>query len=116
MLGLLRRRCVVNLCSLVFRRGARTMGDPIDHATGLEKRELLAKAAGDSNPFHMYVIKRQNGTEDCPNEIPSAFERRLVGCICEKDSTVINYMWLACDTPRRCECGYWFKLVPIAPL
>lgn len=92
------------------------MGDPIEHATGIEKRELLAKAAGNPNPFHMYVVERQAGTKDHPNEIPSALEARLVGCICERDSTVVSYMWLHAGEPRRCECGYWFKLVPITPV
>lgn len=59
------------------------MNDPLEHATGLEKRELLAKAAGNDNPFDMRVLKRGPGTKDTPNLIPSAFDARLVGCICE---------------------------------
>jgi Cytochrome c oxidase subunit Vb len=59
------------------------MNDPIEHATGIEKRELLAKAAGNENPFDMKVLKRGPGTKDTPNLIPSAFDARLVGCICE---------------------------------
>lgn len=59
------------------------MNDPLDHATGLEKRELLAKAAGNDDPFDMKVFKRGAGTKDQPNCVPSAFEARLVGCICE---------------------------------
>ncbi|KAJ8971153.1 hypothetical protein NQ314_000851 [Rhamnusium bicolor] len=39
-----------------------TMGDPLEHATGLEKRELLAKVAGNDNPFDLKVIKRGPGT------------------------------------------------------
>lgn len=59
------------------------MNDPLEHATGIEKRELLAKAAGNENPFDMKVLKRGPGTKDTPNLIPSAFDARLVGCICE---------------------------------
>lgn len=59
------------------------MSDPLDHATGLEKRELLAKAAGNDDPFDMKVFKRGAGTKASPNCVPSAFEARLVGCICE---------------------------------
>lgn len=59
------------------------MNDPMEHATGIEKRELLAKAAGNDNPFDMKVFKRGAGTKDNPNLIPSAFEARIVGCICE---------------------------------
>lgn len=57
--------------------------DPLDHATGLEKRELLARAAGNDNPFDMKVFKRGPGTKENPNLIPSAFDARLVGCICK---------------------------------
>lgn len=66
------------------------MNDPLDHATGLEKRELLAKAAGNDDPFDMKVFKRGAGTKDQPNCVPSAFEARLVGCICKKFD--INHM------------------------
>lgn len=91
------------------------MGDPLEHATGREKRELLAKACGNPNPFGLCVLKRKEGSKEEPNEIPSAMGHRLVGCICEKNCTVINYMWLERDQPKRCECGYWFKLVNVPP-
>ncbi|CAG9859858.1 unnamed protein product [Phyllotreta striolata] len=93
-----------------------SMGDPIEHATGLEKRELLAKIAGNDNPFDIKVIKRCAGTKDTPNEIPSAFDSRLVGCVCEEDSTHITWMWLHKGEARRCECGHWFNLVYKAPV
>lgn len=70
------------------------MGDPVDHATGIEKRELLAKLAGNDNPFDMKVFKRGPGTKASPNLIPSAFDARLVGCICEEDQTFVQWMWL----------------------
>lgn len=70
------------------------MTDPMDHATGIEKRELLAKAAGNDNPFDMRVIKRGPSTKDNPTLIPSAFDARLVGCICEEDQTFVQWMWL----------------------
>lgn len=59
------------------------MSDPLDHATGIEKRELLARQAGNDDPFDMKVFKRGPGTKEQPNLIPSAFDARLVGCICE---------------------------------
>lgn len=71
------------------------LGDPIEHATGIEKRELLAKLAGNDDPFSMNVLKRaDNTTKEKPNLVPSAFDARLVGCICEEDQTFINWMWL----------------------
>lgn len=57
--------------------------DDIDLATGLEKRELLAHLAGNDDPFHMKPIKRGPSTKDQPTLIPSAFEARIVGCICK---------------------------------
>lgn len=58
------------------------MNDPMDHATGIEKRELLARAAGNDDPFDMRLIKRAQGTKDAPTLIPSAFDARIIGCIC----------------------------------
>lgn len=59
------------------------MNDPIEHATGLEKRELLAKLAGNEDPYHMNAIKRGVSTKEKPTLIPSAFEARIIGCICK---------------------------------
>lgn len=110
------------------------MSDPLDHATGIEKRELLARAAGNDDPFDMKVFKRGVGTKETPNLIPSAFDARLVGCICEyrpfkqphdadlsfiegeEEQTYVQWMWLYQGVPKRCECGHWFKLVEKAPL
>jgi cytochrome c oxidase subunit 5b len=57
------------------------------------------------------AIKRGEGTKDKPNLIPSAFDSRIVGCICEDESSHINWMWLHKGTATRCGCGFWFKLV-----
>ncbi|XP_018010356.1 cytochrome c oxidase subunit 5B, mitochondrial [Hyalella azteca] len=90
---------------------------PIEHATGLERRELEAIAAGNENPFDMRVIKRVAGaTKDSPTEVPSAFEKRIMGCVCEEGATSINWMWLYRGQPKRCECGHWFTLVKSNPV
>lgn len=75
------------------------MNDPMEHATGLEKRELLAKAAGNEDPFDMHVMKRAVGAKDSPTLIPSAFDARIVGCVC------------------KCEqiCGRWRLITDIKP-
>ncbi|XP_034473654.1 cytochrome c oxidase subunit 5B, mitochondrial [Drosophila innubila] len=92
-------------------RTCKMMNDPMEHATGIEKRELLLKAAGNDNPFDMKVFKRGAGTKENPNLIPSAFDARIVGCICEEDQTYVQWMWLQKGNQKRCECGHWFKLV-----
>ncbi|KAG7208449.1 hypothetical protein KM043_014675 [Ampulex compressa] len=90
---------------------------PWDHATGPEKREMMAIAGGDDDPFNLKAIKRtEDSTKDKPNLVPSAFKSRIVGCICEDDQMHVNWMWLHSGAPRRCECGHWFKLVDKTPI
>ena len=55
----------------------------MDHATGLEKRELQAIANGNCDPWHMQVLKRGPGTKDKPTMIPCSDDARVVGCLCE---------------------------------
>ncbi|XP_063622863.1 cytochrome c oxidase subunit 5B, mitochondrial-like [Cydia splendana] len=90
--------------------------DPIDLVTGLEKRELLAHLAGECDPFRILSFKRGPGTRERPNLVPSAFCQRLVGCKCHPDTYHIEWMWLHASEPKRCACGYWFELCPIAPI
>lgn len=59
------------------------MPEAIDHATGLEKKEMLAALAGNDDPYHNNAIKRGVGTKDKPTMIPSAFDARIIGCICK---------------------------------
>lgn len=100
------------------RRGYadRMMADPLEHATGLEKKELLALERGDDDPFNMKVVKKAAGTRESPTLIPSCFDARIVGCICEEHSTSISWLWLHKGHPRRCECGHWYKLIEKQPL
>ncbi|CAG0896376.1 unnamed protein product, partial [Cyprideis torosa] len=93
-----------------------TMPDPYEHATGAEKQELECYRQGIMNPYGLKPIKRNEGTKDNPNLIPSYADRRIVGCVCNEDSHSIRWMWVEKDNPKRCFCGYWFKLVPAKPL
>ncbi|RUS83343.1 hypothetical protein EGW08_008890 [Elysia chlorotica] len=88
-----------------------TMPDSIAHAVGIDRQELLAREAGDDDPFQMKVIKRAKGSFEEPTVITSPNRSRMVGCICEEDALTINWMNLHKEEPKRCECGYWFKLV-----
>ncbi|XP_041982863.1 cytochrome c oxidase subunit 5B, mitochondrial-like [Aricia agestis] len=92
------------------------MPDPLEHATGKEKRELLAHMAGNCDPFHIMSIKRGPGKKDCPNIIPSAFNKRLVGCVCHPHASHVEYMWLHEGQPKRCGCGHWFQLCRVPAL
>lgn len=92
-----------------------TMGDPVEHATGIEKRELLAKMAGNCDPFGLELCKVGTGTQDDPIQIKSAFDSRIVGCICNEEAVYPNWMWLHENECKRCECGRWFTLVPTEP-
>ncbi|XP_045455889.1 cytochrome c oxidase subunit 5B, mitochondrial-like [Melitaea cinxia] len=100
------------------RRGFadKMMPDPLEHATGLERKELLAMQAGNDDPFNMKVLKKAAGTRENPTLVPSCFDARIVGCICEEHATAINWLWVHKDHPRRCECGHWYKLIEKQPL
>ncbi|CAB3241260.1 unnamed protein product [Arctia plantaginis] len=90
--------------------------DPLDHVTGIEKRELLAHLAGDCDPFRMRPIKKGPGTRERPNLIPSSNPSRLLCCSCDPYDMHVEFIWLHQGCPKRCGCGYWFELCPVAPL
>ncbi|KAJ0171361.1 hypothetical protein K1T71_012911 [Dendrolimus kikuchii] len=100
------------------RRGYadKMLPDPLEHATGLERKELLAMQAGNDDPFNLKVLKKAAGTRDNPTLVPSCFDARIVGCICEEHATAVTWLWLHKDHPRRCECGHWYKLVEKSPV
>merc|ERR1712039_380192 len=77
------------------RRADQVMPDPVEHATGLEKYELLAKLAGN---------------EENPTIINAMDNYRMVGCVCAEEDTNIKWTWLSEGAPKRCECGFWMEL------
>merc|ERR1711937_700892 len=85
--------------------------DALGHSVGVERYELLQNLAGDDDPFEMKTVKPAKGTFGEPTVISSPFPKRMVGCACEEDALVISYMTLYKGEPKRCGCGYWFKLV-----
>jgi len=88
----------------------RVLPDPLEHATGIEKKQLLAQLQGDDR-YEAKVYHMKAGTKQEPNLVPSHLDARLVGCICEPDQQYVSYMWVRKDEPKRCSCGHWFKLV-----
>ncbi|XP_059163088.1 cytochrome c oxidase subunit 5B, mitochondrial-like [Physella acuta] len=87
--------------------------DSLGHSVGPERYELLAHESGEEDPFEMKVVKRAKGTFDEPTIVKSINNKRMVGCICEEDALTINWMYVHKGEPKRCECGYWFKLVDL---
>merc|ERR1739844_254203 len=87
-----------------------SMPDPLEHATGLEKYELLAKQAGNEDPFFLKALTRAKGTKDEPTIVHAMDNYRMVGCVCNEEDTNIKWMWIMEGKPKRCMCGHWFKL------
>uniref|UniRef100_A0A6G1S801 Cytochrome c oxidase subunit 5B, mitochondrial n=1 Tax=Aceria tosichella TaxID=561515 RepID=A0A6G1S801_9ACAR len=90
--------------------------NPLEHASGLEKKQLLAELQGNDDPFDLSIAKRGPGTKDTPNIVTSVFHERLIGCVCEEEASTVVWMWLRLNEPKRCACGYWFKLQKKEPL
>lgn len=67
--------------------------------------------AFNQDPYYIQARKRNEGTKENPNIVPSFEPKRLVGCVCEEDATSILWMWVHKSDPKRCACGYWFKCV-----
>merc|ERR1719430_521354 len=86
------------------------MPDSLEHATGLEKYELLAKQAGNNDPFFLKAITRGKGTKNDPTIVNAMDNYRMVGCVCAEEDTNIKWTWLSEGSPKRCECGYWMVL------
>merc|ERR1712198_621278 len=78
----------------------KAMPDPIDHATGLEKYELLAKQAGNDDPFFLKAVKRGKATKAEPTIIHAMDNYRMVGCVCNEEDTNIKWTWLCEGTPK----------------
>jgi len=108
MLNLARRP---SLMVSTMRGAQKMMADPMEHATGLERKELEAIAKGNPDPFQMSVQKKGAGTRDSPTLVPSFHEMRLVGCCCHEDTFYVNFLWLYKGDNKRCECGHWYKLI-----
>ncbi|EDW51870.1 cytochrome c oxidase subunit 5B, mitochondrial [Drosophila sechellia] len=85
--------------------------------TGIQKREMLLAKQGCEDPWGFTkVIRRGSGRENDPTVVPSAFDARLVGCLC-LDDRLPKWMWIEKDEgPKRCECGHYFILKNVPPV
>ncbi|EDV23382.1 expressed hypothetical protein [Trichoplax adhaerens] len=82
-----------------------------EQATGKEKFEHDAMMTGNTDPFDMSFHEGPWGTAVNPRGVPSHFDERILGCVCEPEATQIIYMTLKKGNPQQCDCGHWWKLV-----
>uniref|UniRef100_A0A915BD43 Uncharacterized protein n=1 Tax=Parascaris univalens TaxID=6257 RepID=A0A915BD43_PARUN len=89
--------------------------DPLEAATGREKKMLLARLAGDDRYEPKVYYRAEVSSREKPNLVPSHFDERIIGCMCEPDSGHVNFMMIRKGSPKRCECGHWFKAIDADP-
>ncbi|XP_029962163.1 cytochrome c oxidase subunit 5B2 [Salarias fasciatus] len=94
------------------RAMATVRGVPTDEeqATGLERRALQALKQG-KDPYSILKPKQYAGTKEDPHIVPCIGTKRMVGCLCEEDSTAIVWFWLHEGNAQRCPCGFYYQLV-----
>merc|ERR1712059_29266 len=95
-----------------------TFNDPIEHATGPDKYELMQAQAGNDDPFFLKVKQRSDfkGTKDEPIIVDALDTFRMVGCVCDEHDCHIKWMWLIEGKNKRCSCGHWFALKSHPPV
>lgn len=87
-----------------------------EHAVGIEKFEMEATSMGIEDPWDFH-LQLGDGTRENPTIIPSMYNKRLIGHLCEEDQThlVYFYVYKGTNNPKRCTCGHWFKCVDAEP-
>jgi len=91
--------------------------DKDENQKSIAKTDKHGKLAEMNDPFDLKIVARGgDGSKDNPDLIPSMFNRRIVGHICEEDQSHISWFYLYKGEPQKCQCGHWFKLVPVDPL
>ncbi|XP_033738953.1 cytochrome c oxidase subunit 5B, mitochondrial-like [Pecten maximus] len=89
------------------------MPSNLGHMLGEERDEILTELAGakDHFDFDGVRVNEREGTRDAPIIVRSESDNRIVGCLCDDEQVHINYMVLTSGAPKRCMCGFWYKLV-----
>merc|ERR1711872_901643 len=95
--------------------GSGLHADNLEHAVGIEKFEKLAKLAGIDDPWDLKPFQLGAGTKEEPTLLPSMYNKRLVGHLCEDHQTHLTYFYVYKGFPKRCQCGHWFKVVDSEP-
>ncbi|XP_052126412.1 uncharacterized protein LOC113203392 [Frankliniella occidentalis] len=89
--------------------------NPLEHASGIERAQLVAELGGDADPFDAEPGTRGVGTRACPTVVTSCNAFRYVGCVCHPAEPVVTWMVLWRGVPARCRCGFWWRLDPKEP-
>lgn len=85
--------------------------DNWEQATGMERKEMIEMAKGNSDPFGLEGLKwGPVGTKESPRMIPSHVDERIVGCVVDPESEVITYFNLKAGPPVMGPDGQWFQL------
>merc|ERR1712018_2618 len=85
----------------------------LEGLTGPALAELEAIHAGHADPWcHDLEPTFERGTKDNPIIVKTQLEERIVGCVCDPDSSAISWISLKLGDPvTRCHtCGNAFKL------
>jgi len=97
----------------VVDKGA-SMPDQMGHTVGPERWELLSRTSkSNADPYEMNISEMRDSSITDPILIPSTEENRIIGCICEEDALAVNWMYLYKGETKRCECGHWFRIMPV---
>ena len=79
------------------------------------KNIFIHSFQGIDDPWDLKPFQMGAGTKDEPTLLPSMYNRRLVGHLCEEDQTHLTYFYVYKGFPKRCQCGHWFKVVDAEP-
>nr|CDS25395.2 NAD dependent deacetylase sirtuin 1 [Hymenolepis microstoma] len=117
-------------CNLLNRNCKKRMSSesPCDGSTESKRRKTCEDGKGeeksntcptevvdimsDSDPYEVRRVLMPSFTsKEEPNLVASTSNTRLIGCLCEPEADVINWMELSKGKPAKCYCGHWFKLI-----
>jgi len=101
--------------SVCMEKNPMPLPDNLEHAVGIEKFEKMAHLAGIEDPWDIKPFQTGAGTRESPTIVPSMYNRRLIGHLCEEDQNYLTYFHVYKGVPKRCKCGHWFKVEDAEP-
>jgi hypothetical protein len=69
-----------------------TMNNPVEqHATDIEKYEMMQKQKGNNDHFFLKATTRGKGTKEESNIVNAIDVYKMVGCVCnDEDTNIVN--------------------------